>query len=385
MYEILTLNKINKKIFEVLNEDFEVSENFENPDAILVRSFKMHDMQFGENLLAIARAGAGTNNIPITALTKKGVVVFNTPGANSNAVKELVVCGMIMAARNLVPACKWTETIKGCGTDVPALVEKGKGQFVGTELAGKTLGVIGLGAIGAKVAKVANALDMHVIGYDPYICESMKEDVLSYASITDNIEDIYKQSDFISLHTPLLDNTKGMICEKTISQMKDGVVIINAARGELVNNEDICKALNDRKVRTYVLDIPTAETLNCDNIIAIPHLGASTEESEENCAFMAASQIKEYLENGNIKNSVNFPQLSFDREPNTTRVTVAFNNIDDTKEEIIKIIEKSKPSIYKVNTNKNIGYIIAESKDGFAENIIDDLSENENVLLIRII
>ncbi|MGI6593768.1 MAG: 3-phosphoglycerate dehydrogenase [Christensenellales bacterium] len=385
MYEILTLNKISDKIYEVFNEDFNVSEKIENPDAILVRSFKMHDMEFGDNLLAVARAGAGTNNIPIPVLTDRGVVVFNTPGANANGVKELVLCGMLMAARNIFPACKWAETIKESGAEVPSLVEKGKGQFVGTELAGKTLGLIGLGAIGTKVAKAANALDMNVIGYDPYICGDMKNTALQYASLTDDVENIYKQADFISIHTPLLDSTREMICAKTINKMKDGVIIINSARGELVNNDDIMKALNNKKVRSYVVDFPTCDTLCAENVIAIPHLGASTEESEENCAYMAAAQIKEYLENGNIKNSVNFPALSFEREPNTIRFAVAFNNVGNAKESIVKIIEKSKPSTYKINTNKDIGYLIAESKDGFDENIIDDISENINVFLIRII
>lgn len=384
MYNILALNKISDRIFSVFDNEYSVDSSVENPDAIIVRSYKMHDMEFGDSLLAVARAGAGTNNIPTPILTEKGVVVFNTPGANANGVKELVICGMLMAARNVLPACKWTESIKDCGCEVPSVVEKGKSNYVGTEIFGKTLGLIGLGAIGAKVAESAHALGMKIIGYDPYLDDDIKTSLSSFTKFVDSLDDIYAFSDFISLHTPLLDSTRFMINKNSISKMKDGVIILNMARGELVNNADIDEALCSNKVRAYVVDFPTAESLCCKNVIAIPHLGASTEESEENCAYMAASQLKEYLENGNIINSINFPKATFPRKPGTVRLAIAYNNVCEAKEQLLAIVNESSPSTVMSNTNKNVGYILAES-DGFNEDVIDKLTENLNAIFIRIL
>lgn len=309
MYKILTLNPISDKIFDVLSEYYSVSDKADNPDAILVRSFKMQGLQTNDNLLAVARAGAGVNNIPVEEMSDKGIVVFNTPGANANGVKELVICGMLMACRNIDEATSWVKTLEGKGEEVPALVEKGKKPFVGTELAGKTLGIVGLGAIGAKVANSCSELGMNIMGYDPYLSQAAKDMLTCSVNFVSDINSLYRNSDIITFHVPLIDSTKGMINKQSITFMKDGAILINMSRAELAINSDIFAALQNGKLRKYVVDFPTDDSVNKKGIIAIPHLGASTEESEDNCAVMAAQQLKDFLENGNVKNSVNFPNL----------------------------------------------------------------------------
>ncbi len=305
MFNILTLNKISKLGLDKLDSaKYTCADSIEAPDAILVRSASMHEMELDANTVAIARAGAGVNNIPIPACSEKGVVVFNTPGANANAVKELVLCALFLSSRKVGAAIDWAKTLKGEGDAVGKLVEKGKGAFAGPEILGKTLGVIGLGAIGAMVAEGAKALGMSVIGYDPFVSE--KEGI----EIAADISEIYAKSDYITLHLPLNDATRGMINADTLASMKDGIRILNFARGELVDSKAIIDALASGKAAAYVTDFPNDEQLCVEGITAIPHLGASTPESEENCAMMAAEEVALYLEKGIIKNSVNLPNAA---------------------------------------------------------------------------
>lgn len=307
MYNILTLNKISKYGLEKLDASkYACSDSCPAPDAILVRSAAMHDMTFAPETVAIARAGAGVNNVPVDACADKGIVVFNTPGANANAVKELVICSLFMSSRKIGESLDWCKTLKGEGDAVGKLVEKGKSAFAGPEIMGKTLGVVGLGAIGALVAGAAYALGMNIIGYDPYLSPAGAE-ALGFAKITTSLDELYAAADYITLHVPLTDDTRSCVCAKTLAGMKDGVRILNFSRGELVNSDDILAALESGKSAAYVTDFPTDAQLGAKGVTAIPHLGASTPESEDNCAVMAAVEVSDYLEKGIIKNSVNFP------------------------------------------------------------------------------
>jgi D-3-phosphoglycerate dehydrogenase / 2-oxoglutarate reductase len=306
--KIKTLNNIAEGGLHVFQKDtFTVDNDCENPDAIIVRSFNMHSMEFGNNLKAIARAGAGVNNIPVDQCTEQGIVVFNTPGANANAVKEIVLTSLMASSRNLFAGVSWTNTLKGEGEQVPKLVEAGKKQFVGKEIKGKTLGVIGLGAIGALVANDAIALDMDVIGFDPFISVDTAWKLSRNVQRALTIEELFESADYITVHTPLTDDTRGMFNQATFSIMKPGVHILNFSRGELVNETDIEAALECGIVGKYITDFPNENVLKMKNTVSIPHLGASTKESEENCAIMAGRQIRDFLQTGNIKNSVNFP------------------------------------------------------------------------------
>lgn len=308
MYSILTLNKIAACGTDKFDRNvYSVSDSEANPTAIMVRSAKMHDMELGSELIAIARAGAGTNNIPVDKCAEKGIVVFNTPGANANAVKEIAICGLLMASRKIPEAIEWAKTLKGSGDEVGKLVEKGKSNFAGCEIAGKTLGVIGLGAIGGMLANIAISLGMSVIGYDPFLSVNSALNLKPQVKVTANVADIYAEADYISLHVPYNADTKDTINKDTIAQCKDGVRLLNFARGELVNSADIIEAVGSGKVARYVVDFPCDEVLGVENIVAIPHLGASSAESEDNCAVMAADELIGYIEKGTIKNSVNFP------------------------------------------------------------------------------
>ena len=309
MYNILTLNKIAKIGLDNLDSTkYTCGDAIEAPDAILVRSASMHEMTLAENTVAIARAGAGVNNIPVADFAEQGVVVFNTPGANANAVKELVICGLLLGSRRVAASYDWAKTLKGNGAEVGKMVEKGKSQFVGPEIKGKTLGVVGMGAIGALVADAANALGMSIVGFDPFLSDAAKAafEAKGY-KITADMNDIYADSDYITLHLPYNDSTKGTINAETIAKMKDGVRIINFARGELVDSDALVAAVEGGKVAAYVTDFPTDAQIGVDGITALPHLGASTPESEDNCAVMAAKEIADYIEKGIIKNSVNYP------------------------------------------------------------------------------
>ncbi|MBQ7653256.1 MAG: 3-phosphoglycerate dehydrogenase [Clostridia bacterium] len=308
MFNVKLLNSISNSVYDVLGSSYTLGE-FENPDAILVRSANMHDYAIPESLLAVARAGAGVNNIPLEQMAEKGVVVFNTPGANANAVKELVVCALLLSCRKVYEGIKWAEGLKGAD-DAAKQVESGKKAFVGPEIFNKTLGIIGAGAIGGLVANAAIALGMKAVIYDPFLSDRIKAHIDQKAFYADSKEAVFEVSDFITLHLPLNDATRDTINAEAISIMKDGVRIINCARGELVNNDALKAALKSGKVAKYVTDFPNGEIIGEENVIAIPHLGASTPESEDNCAVMACEELKEYLENGNIINSVNMPSLN---------------------------------------------------------------------------
>ena len=330
MYKVLCLNKISPIGTKRLGESYTFSPEMENPDGILVRSAAMHDMELPENLLAIARAGAGVNNIPVQKCAEQGIVVFNTPGANANAVKELVLCALFLTSRKIPAAMDWVKTLKGQGDQVSKLVEKGKSQFAGPEIQGKALGVVGLGAIGILVANAAVQLGMEVYGYDPFLSVDSAWHLSSGVCRSLSLEEIYQNCDYITLHLPLNNDTRGTINAEAIAKMKDGARILNFARGELVDEAALEEAMASGKVAAYATDFPTDSQLGRENVVALPHLGASTPESEDNCAVMAVDQLKDYLENGNIKNSVNLPALSMSREPGTRRICLIHKNIPNT-------------------------------------------------------
>lgn len=361
-YKIQTLNKIAAIGLNRLSRDlYEIASELPNPDAILVRSAKLLDMELPTSLKAIARAGAGYNNIPVDRCTQRGIIVFNTPGANANAVKELALAGLFLSSRKISQGIEWSKSLIGKGGDVPKLIEEGKNNFVGPEIQGKTLGVIGLGAIGVLVANAAQALGMNVIGYDPYISVESAWELSHMVQRASGLETLLRQADYISLHTPLTDNTKGYIGKEKFQMMKRDVRLLNFARGGLVNNVDLSEALNDGKVFCYVTDFPDEELLKHPKVIGIPHLGASTFESEDNCAIMAVDEIKDYLENGNIKNSVNFPNCSMERNGGI-RLLIANMNVPKMIGQITAILAEE---------NINISNMLNRHRDNVAYNIID--------------
>ena len=384
MYNVKLLNKIAKCGTDIFCKDaYVVGEDVQNAEAIMVRSASMHEMEFDKELLAIARAGAGVNNIPVDKCADEGIVVFNTPGANANAVKELAICALLLGSRKIVDGINWASTLT---EDVAKAVEKGKGAYVGPELYGKTLGVIGLGAIGALLANAAESLGMTVYGYDPYISVDAAWKLSSTIKHAKELSEIYEKCDYISVHVPSTPDTKGMINAETIAQMKDGVRVINLARADLVNAADIKKALADGKVGAYVVDFPTEETINVPGIVAIPHLGASTPESEDNCAVMAAHELVDYLENGNIKNSVNFPNVSM---PHTgdARVCVLHKNVPSIIAQVTAILSDAQINIENmVNASKKENaYSLFEVKGNLPADIADKIAAVENVVRVRII
>ncbi len=383
MFDILTLNAISDKIYTVLNSDYSVSSDTKSPDAILVRSFKMDEYEINDNLLAVARAGAGVNNIPIPKMTEKGICVFNTPGANANAVKELVICGMLLSARDIVGGNAWANTLE---CDVAKQVEKGKKAFGGTEISGKTLGIIGLGAIGRKVAVAAAALGMKIAGYDPFLSPAAAKELPEGTEIVSSPEDIYPLADYITLHVPLTDATRQMINADSVAKMRDGVVILNMARGELVNVADVKAAIASKKIRKYVVDFPTEESVGVDGILAIPHLGASTEEAEDNCAIMAAAQLKDYLENGNVVNSVNFPRLVKEREY-AERFTLVGNASKDVDKALENILDGTAHSVSYAEKGSVCYAIIDVDADICAgeNSILDKLSDMDDVISVRLL
>ena len=326
MYQIQTLNKISKKGLGRLGSDYTCADEISNPDGIILRSFKMHDMELPESLRAVARAGAGVNNIPIEKCTDQGIVVFNTPGANANAVKELVLAALLLSSRKIVQGIEWTKTLAGEGDGISALVEKGKSNFVGPEIYGKTLGVIGLGAIGVKVANDAHHLGMDVIGYDPYLSVDAAWHLTRFAHKATDLNEVLEKADYITIHVPATPQTKGMFNSEAFAAMKTGARLLNFSRDSLVDEADVIAALESGKLATYVTDFATEGLLGRENVICMPHLGASTPESEENCAVMAADEIKDFLENGNIKNSVNFPNCDMGKATEK-RITILHKNI----------------------------------------------------------
>ena len=388
MYKIQTLNKISPKGLDYFQRDeYEVATEILNPDAIVVRSFKMHDLEFDKNLKAIARAGAGTNNIPIQKCNDEGIVVFNTPGANANAVKEIVLASMFLASRDIAGGIAWTQSIKDKGDEVPPLVEKNKSNFAGCEIKGKTLGVIGLGAIGAMVANSALDLGMNVVGYDPYLSVEAAWELSSKVKKATGLETLLAEVDYITIHVPLLDSTKGMFNSEKFAMMKDGIKIINFSRGGLIDDDDMIKAIESGKVSTYVTDFPEAKLLGVKGIIPIPHLGASTAESEENCAVMAVEQVKEYLENGNIKNSVNFPIAILPRAKGQNRITVANKNVPNMIGEISSILADNNINIHDMlNKSRNdLAYNIIDVDGDVSDEVVGKLQGIEGVITVRVI
>ena len=383
MFNILTLNKIAKCGLDQLNDNYKITDDANvDADGIILRSFKMHDMELPESLKAVARAGAGTNNIPIDKCSEKGIVVFNTPGANANAVKELVIAGMLLASRDVIGGVAWANTLTG--DDVDKQVEKGKSNFAGCEIKGKTLGIIGLGAIGILVANAAYALGMEVIGYDPYLSVDSALKLSRHVKKANSPEEVYAAADYITIHVPLMDSTRNTINAETIAQMKDGVIILNFARGGLVNNADIKKALADGKVAKYVVDFADSETVNQPGIINIPHLGASTAEPEDNCAVMAAQELADYLENGNILNSVNFPNCSLP-EDNIGRIAIAHKNIPNVIAKFTEALSSVNISDMINKSKGELAYTIINTDHAIPAEAIEKLNQIDAVIRVRVI
>ncbi|MGI6716897.1 MAG: 3-phosphoglycerate dehydrogenase family protein [Eubacteriales bacterium] len=385
MTNIRLFNKIDKSGLELFDENYNLSEDITDYDGILVRSAKLHDVQFPAGLKAIARAGAGVNNIPIEKCAEMGIVVFNTPGANANGVKELAIAALLLGSRDIAGGIEWAKTLKGSG-DVEKLVEKGKSAFAGPEVMGKTLGVIGLGAIGGMVANSAYALGMKVMGFDPYITVNAAWGLSRAVIKANSYDDVYANSDYITLHAPSTNETRGMINADTIAKMKDGVRIINLSRGDLINEDDLVAAIESGKIATYVTDFPSEKLIGVKGVICIPHLGASTPESEENCARMAAEQIKDYLEFGNIKNSVNFPDIS---QPMNTpyRMVVLHKNVPNMLGSISSVLGSDKVNIESLSnrSRSNFAVSIIDADSKINETVIKDVEEIEGVIRVNLI
>ena len=386
MYQYHCLNAISNVGLEVFDENYTKVDNMNDADAVLVRSAAMHDMEFGENVKVIARAGAGVNNIPLTKCADHGIVVFNTPGANANAVKELVVAGMFLASRDIIGGANWVQSER-MNEDIAKLTEKEKKCFAGHELYGKKLGVIGLGAIGVQVANTAIHLGMDVYGYDPYISVKAAWSLSKHIHHSKSAEEIYKQCDFITIHVPLLDSTKGMIDKKAIDMMKDGVVVMNFARDLLVNEKDMIAALADGKVKHYVTDFPNTTVAGVKNAIVTPHLGASTEEAEDNCAAMAANEIRNFLENGNIVNSVNYPNCDMGIAGEFPRLSICHKNIKNMLNQFADVFTDEDINIeHMTNSSKgDYAYSMFDLSKAPSEDALKKLSDIEGVLRVRVI
>ncbi len=386
MFKIRTLNQISDIIHQHLSaEKYLIAKEEPVPDGILVRSADMHNMELPQSLLAIARAGAGTNNIPVEECNKRGIVVFNTPGANANAVAELVACGLMLGSRNITGGVEWVQTLKGKGAEVPKLVEKGKSNFVGPEVRGKTLGVVGLGAIGAIVANTAaQGLGMEVIGYDPFISVDSAWSLSRAVKRSNNLDEIFAQADYITVHVPLTDQTKHLIGDNSFAKMKDGVHILNFSRGELVDSAAIKIALESGKVGSYVTDFAVDELIGVKNAVLIPHLGASTPESEQNCASMAASELRDYLEIGQIKNSVNFPDITLEGSSNN-RVLVIHENIPNMVSSISSAISGKQINIDHMQnkSRKTVAITVLGLDDHPDESLITEISALPGVIRVR--
>ena len=385
MFEIMTLNKIaNIGTDNFDTSKYAVADTFENPTAIMVRSASMHEMAFGDNLLAIARAGAGVNNIPVEKCVEEGICVFNTPGANANAVKELVIAGLLISSRKVPEAMIWANGLKGNGAEVPKMVEKGKGSFVGPEIAGKTLGVVGLGAIGVLVANAALALGMKVVGYDPFLSVAAAWGLSPAVKNAKSLDEVYAESDYLTLHLPFNAETKGSINKDTIAKMKDGVRILNFARGELVADADMISALDSDKVACYVTDFPSDAVIGCKGVVAIPHLGASTPESEDNCAYMAAIELIDYIENGNIKNSVNLPNAEM-AKTGDVRICVIHKNIPAVLTQITASVSELNIENLINQSKKDYAYTMLDISGAINDDVISAITAIDGVIKVRCI
>lgn len=377
-YSIGTLNNISKVGLNRLTDQYALTEDINEANGIVVRSYKMHEMDFSDNLLAIGRAGAGVNNIPLDRCADEGIVVFNTPGANANAVKELVIAGLIMGSRNMYEGISWANTLEG---DVSAQVEKGKKQFAGTEIEGKTLGIIGLGAIGAKVANAAHALGMNIVGNSVVVHPFLTAPCEMY----DDVAEMVKVCDYVSIHVPSLPATKGMINKDLIANMKDGAIVLNYARPDLVVEEDIIAALESGKLRKYMTDLADENLINKPGIVSTPHLGASTKEAEDNCASMAVDELMDYIENGNIRNSVNFPPVSLDAEAGTTRVGILYKGEVDVTALLNDAVGADK--VVKVEIGKSrteYGYALALVKEDACKDCLAGIKA-DGVIKVRVL
>ncbi len=388
MHKILTLNNISAAGLDRLPRDnYEVASEFQNPDAILLRSFKMHDMEIPASLKAVGRTGAGVNNIPVDKMSDKGVVVFNAPGANSNAVKELVIAGMLMACRNIAQAWDFSRNLEGTDEEIGKATEAGKKNYGGFELPGRTLGVVGLGAIGVRIANAALALGMNVIGFDPGITVKGAWQLDAAVKQAASVDELLSNSDFITFHVPLIDATKDLINEERLKGMKDNVVVLNFARSGIVNDEAMVAALDSGKAYAYVCDFPTNLLKNHPRTITLPHLGASTREAEENCAIMVADQVKEYLENGNITNSVNFPEVVMPRAEGTHRLTIANANVPNMLGQISTDLANAGLNIVDMlnKSRGDLAYTVVDVDQAIPQPIVDEIAAIDGVLAVRVI
>lgn len=386
MYNIQTLNKISKKGLAILDANYTCADEIENPDGIILRSFKMHDMELPASLRAVARAGAGVNNIPIDKCTEQGVVVFNTPGANANAVKELVIAGLFLASRGIVQGIEWAKTLIGEGDAVSSLVEKGKSNFVGPEIEGKTLGVVGLGAIGVRVANAAHHLGMNVVGFDPYLSVDAAWNLTRFAHKANSLDGLLEKADYITIHVPATANTKGMFNSEAFAKMKKGARLLNFSRGELVDEADVQVALENGDVACYVTDFASESLLKNNKVICMPHLGASTPESEENCAVMAAKEIKDYLENGNIINSVNFPNCDMGKV-HGARITVLHKNVPSMIKNITDAFASRGVNIENM-LNKSKGdnaYTMIDVAGRCEQSLADEIAAMNDVIKVTLL
>ncbi len=380
------LNPISELGTKLFSDNYEMTDNFAEAELALVRSASMHDLDLPDSLLAVARAGAGVNNIPLDKCADQGIVVFNTPGANANGVKELVLCGMLLAARDVIGGNTWVKENKS-DEGINKSMEKAKKSFAGGEILGKTLGIIGLGAIGRLVANSAVALGMNVVGCDPFLSEEGKAQLDSNVKIVASNDEIYAEADYISVHVPLLDDTKEMINKDTIAKMKDGVVVLNFARDLLVCDDDMAEALASGKVAKYVTDFPNFKSANTEGVIAFPHLGASTAESEDNCAIMAVKQLMDFVENGNIVNSVNFPRCEMGTCEKAARVTVAHKNIPDMVSALTAAISDAGVNVadMKSASRGDYAYAIIDLDSAISEDVVNKISAIDGVLKVRVV
>lgn len=387
MYKILTLNNISAAGLERLpRERYEVASEFQNPDALLLRSYNLHDWVIPDSLKAVGRAGAGVNNIPVEEMSRRGVPVFNAPGANANAVKEMVLTGMLLAARNICSAWDYARSLSGSDAEISQQTEAGKKRFVGFELPNRTLGVIGLGAIGVKVANMARALGMQVIGYDPYITVGNAWQLSSQVRQVMSIEELLAKSDFVTVHVPLNDNTRNLLNEERLRNCRQGLTILNFARSGIIDDEAVCGAIREARIHAYVSDFPSNQLRSHERVITLPHLGASTLEAEENCAVMVAEQIRDFLENGTIRNAVNFPDMEMPREGNC-RLLVVNANIPHMIERISSAIARLDINIVDLlNRSKGeLACTLVDAECPMPDDVLDEISAIEGVLTVRVL